>query len=88
VFKSASVVAKTLPFVVEIGSPFNLSSNGANITATLCYDNESNMDFKAVSFVSTPPMCCKMFVSEDGNTATAGKFVHEHFVCERILIYM
>lgn len=69
--KEVYVVAKNLPFLMEVGS--TLSLNDVKLYARLYYDNDYVQDFselKPVDFVNQEPLKYRTFVSDQGDKAT------------------
>jgi hypothetical protein len=67
--KIIHVVAKNLPFVIEVKSSFNL--NAVRFYACLCYDHDDyGVDFKQVDFVKQAPLTFKAFVHSTGDSAS------------------
>jgi hypothetical protein len=67
--KEVHVVAKNLPFVLEVGSD-NINLHSARIYARLFYDADYDNEFKQVDYVKQEPMTYKSFVSANGDRAT------------------
>lgn len=69
--KEVCVVAKNLPFLMEVGS--SLSLHDLKLYARLYYDNDYVLDFselKPVDFVNQEPLKYRTFVSDQGDKAT------------------
>jgi len=69
--KEVFVVAKNLPFLMEVGS--SLSLHDVKLYARLYYDNDYVLDFselKPVDFVNQEPLKYRTFVSDQGDKAT------------------
>lgn len=67
--KEAHVVAKGLPFTIDVASS-SLNLSTARLYAKLHYDSDFDEDFKLVDHVKAEPMTYKVFISAGGDRAS------------------
>jgi len=68
--KQVHVVAKNIPFILEIGSNSINFKGKSKIAVKLYYDSATDTDFKQVDYLKQEPMSYKVFPNDVGDKAT------------------